>query len=75
MPEGGSLDIATDHKEVYSYLLTLRRGRQRIIYCQMPIADDYIQNPTSGIMMRNLIRFADMEYAPDKSFIKPEEKE
>jgi|GEM_PF-3081801 len=50
-------EIGRDSKEEYGFLLISSRGRQRVIYCQFPIADDYSHNPRSGVLLRNLIRF------------------
>ena len=65
--ESAVCEIGRDVKEKYGFLLILSRDRQRVIYCQFPITDDYIQNPRSGVLLRNLIKFVNREDNSDKN--------
>lgn len=41
-----------------SYLAEIERGDQAYVYCQLPIVEDFAENPISGALLRNLIEFA-----------------
>jgi len=50
-------EIIKDEENIYSYLLTIEKEGEIVIYCQLPVTDS--DNPRYHILLKNLLGFAD----------------
>jgi len=58
-------EVIEDEENIYSYLLSIDEKRKVTIYCQLPVADS--EDPRYGILLNNLIKFADKTSEPSES--------
>ncbi|MHC4186172.1 MAG: hypothetical protein ACYSR4_09600 [Planctomycetota bacterium] len=50
-------EVEKDKKELHSYLAVIQDDKLATVYCQLPLTEDFNNEPRSALLFRNLLEY------------------